>query len=436
MTVTPFYGFTDDVLWCRKHQDWVEHSPSQTQRIKVDLSSNRITSLSPKTQVTGRVSQKLEMCEPLLIVDIDFDGNPINCTHPDVVLTYKYLVSRSRSLVPERPEHNLPDFSFYEKNLKCADPPEWKGIPLMQIPEVEYSALYQDKSNASCPESCHCYHSWRHGGVHIANCTPTDKAPLTKFPKIENHVTFTHIILAHNKLKYLCWQSQTHASLSKITNLDVSWNGLNNICDNIWGELTHLTTLNLAYNKINKLSSKIGMLGNLSMLNLLSAGLEELPREINKLTASLTHVNLHGNVFRCDCDTFWIRSWLSNHTNIVNEPHSLICFSGKGKGKRILELTEDNVGCYDLLKIQNHKLEKMLFIVGGIVLQLSCCLLSLLSFCKSTRVTSKYGYMLISNFIHGTKLRKIWLTKTMMPLSLTLGRIQMSTLFTKPCFLI
>ncbi len=109
-----------------------------------------------------------------------------------------------------------------------------------------------------------------------------------------------------------------------------------------------MVDLNLANNSVKVLPNEIGKVKSLRKLNLVGTGLEELPREIKDIQ-SLRDIYLHGNKFRCDCDTFWMRSWLSNHTKEVMDPYSLICFSGKGKGKRIVELTQDDVGCYEPL---------------------------------------------------------------------------------------
>ncbi len=177
-------------------------SPKFSEKLVVDLTFNQITSLAPKVWMRKSLYDKIMWCEPLLTLEIDFEGNPINCMDSQTVITYEYLVSESRSLVPGR--HSLPDFSRYENNLKCSHPPKWRRIPLMQIPEVEFSKLYTDQLESVCPDGCYCYHSWRLGDVDVANCTPTDSAPLTQFPQLGNQTTASVLVLAHNKLEHLC----------------------------------------------------------------------------------------------------------------------------------------------------------------------------------------------------------------------------------------
>ena len=263
------------------------------------------------------------------------------------------------------------NFTFFSDNLKCANPPEWNGIPVTEVPEVEFSKLYSDQLESLCPAGCCCYHSWRLGDVEVANCTPTDSPPLTNFPVIQGQ---TYIILSHNALQELCYQhlaNKPEPSLSNIYALDASRNNLHSVCGNLFSELANANYLNLGYNKITKLPSQIEEMISLRVLDLTGAGLQELPQELENMV-SLVKIGLGGNMFRCDCDTFWMRSWLSNNTKIIRDAHSLLCFSGKGKGKRIIELTQDDVGCYDPLKNKRDQLQKLLLIFSGTFVFFSC----------------------------------------------------------------
>ncbi len=375
-------SFLDDLDVHECTKEIVDGCERYIRQLGVDLSFNNITSLPPDIFELKRLSF---WCQISVRFEIDFEGNPLNCSDAKTIHTYRYLTSRSRYLeeggyIFFAGPASMPDINFYENNLQCAHPPEWKGIPLMQIPEVEFGRLHSALTH--CPEGCLCYHTWQHGDVSVANCTPTDSAPLTEFPLLGDQTVFHNLILAHNKLKTLC--CQTSASLQRLTlgsivSLDVSWNALENVCEQFFGKIPNVTHLNLAFNNIRTLPHQISFLSHLRTLDLTSAGLEEFPKELSN-SGSLVEVYLQGNKFRCDCDTFWIRSWLNNNTHVGKEPNSLICFSGKAKGKRLIEITQEDVGCYDPLRNKNKQMQKILLSVSGSFVAVSILVAVVLKF--------------------------------------------------------
>ncbi len=352
-----------------KHEKKAGHLTRFNKNLVVDLRFNFITSLGPPVSSIIRYSDFMT-CDALFQFVIDVGGNPINCSDPNTVRTYEYFISGSKS---EELFMFSPGFSFYEENLKCTTPPDWSGIPLFQLSELEVSKLYTKPFSGFCPPGCYCYHSWIFGDINVANCTPTDSPPLTDFPQLQNQtLALSYLVVAHNKLETLCTSHPENSPalvLAQITSLDASWNVLHTLCGNFLLQLTNLQYLNLGFNQIPKLPKQIWELRYLRELDLTSAGLEELPIEFYELEL-LSKIHLHSNYFRCDCDTFWMRSWLTNHTDIVKESQSLLCFSGKGKGKRIAELTQDDVGCYDSLKHKKDQLQTLLLAVSGTCISL------------------------------------------------------------------
>ena len=271
---------------------------------------------------------------------IYMDGNPVNCscsTHG----MYKYLISLSRSL---RPTKQPLDFSFYETDWKCRFPSQWSEIPLMQIPEYEYDQMCVP-SLYNCSVSCFCYHSWKHGDVIVSNCSHGDEEHvLSTLPETVPDAT-SNLILSHNNIQLLC---NTHPYFENLKVLDLSWNAIYLVCSNFFSELTNLTELNLSFNKLTTLPPDVKHMINLRELYLTDALLETLPQEIENMQ-NMNITDISGNLFRCDCDTFWMSPWLVKFNNIVENPHGITCFSGQGRGKRLIDLQQDDVGCNDPL---------------------------------------------------------------------------------------
>ena len=275
--------------------------------------------------------------------DIYLDGNPIKCNCKTYSM-FEYLISSSLSLKQNETNPEPLDFGFYETEWRCMYPAEWAGIPMMQISEYEYNNRCK-KSLEGCPKHCYCYHSWKFGEIIVANCSHDNSVDLTHFPETITSNT-SLLVLSHNSIRKLC---DTRSYFKDLLILDLSWNDLNLICHGILGQFSNLTELNLSYNKLTELPSDITTLENLKVLHLVDSYLKMLPESITTMS-NLKTIDISGNVLRCDCDTFWMTKWLINSLSVVTNPHGIMCFSGKGRGKRLIDLHQDDVGCYEPLE--------------------------------------------------------------------------------------
>ena len=316
--------------WPFVYTDKMNRMPDHWVSTAINLTYNNINHVWPDASWDSRIP----IWNILENYNIDVEGNPLNCDHK-MFRIYNYLISGSKSERPNLDPNDLPDFSFYETQLKCKYPSQWAGIPLMQIPEYQYNV----QIGQNCPKKCLC---WQDGDVLLVDCSRSDEPELPK----ELPDKTSDLDMSGNDLLDLC-DARTY--LNNLRVLDVSKNKIDKICPQILRDLGNLVELNLTQNHLKRIPRAIKQMTNLAKLDLSNNQLQRLPKSIQKL-AKLEKIDITRNRLRCDCDTFWMVGWLAVNLSRVEKPESLVCASGKCKGMHLIEITQDDVGCYDPLK--------------------------------------------------------------------------------------
>ena len=323
-------------IWPQKIQ-WIKRTKRQT---SIYLCGNSISDLDLSELDQSSINDLHNILENF---DLYLDGNPLNCgckTHR----MFQYLVSASQSERTNEMIDILPDFSFYKNQWNCTTPTQFAGIPLMQIPEYQYKTMCDD-TLLNCPVECYCYHSWtlagKLGDVIVANCSHNVVHVLSKF-LVELPDLTTHLYMSQSNIQSIC---SVHIYLGNLQVLDLSLNKIDEICPEIFSNLGNVRELNLTRNQLQQLPEEIELMTNLTKLDLSNNLLEELPKSIQNMT-KLKNIVISGNKFRCDCDTFWMTGWLVNSFPGVKDPYSIVCVSGQGQGKRLIDLNQDEVGCF------------------------------------------------------------------------------------------
>ena len=338
------------------------------------LSENSISDLDLSELDQSQINHLHNLLE---IYNFHLDGNPINCgckTHK----MYKYFLSFSKSERTNETVEIHPDFSFYETHWKCVTPSQWLGTPLMQIPEYEYDQVCLPTLE-NCSKECVCYHSWKFNDAIIVNCTHNKTINIPhNVPKDTSHLN-----LSHNDIRKVCANAPY---LKHLIVLDLSWNIINQICPHIYFQLDSLTKLVLTGNKLQNLPKEIEQMKNLEELYLENNQLRDIPKTIQNMT-SLETLDISGNMLRCDCDTFWMTGWLINPLYKVKISHNLMCFAGKGRGKHILQLHQDDVGC-----LSAHRLPASPVLKYSLIIVTSAFLLTII---VATVIYKYRGYIKI-----------------------------------------
>ena len=324
-------------IWPQNIQ-WTKRTKRQT---SIYLSGNFISNLNLAELNQSQINDLHNVLEDF---DIHLDGNPLKCackTHR----MFQYLVSASQSERANEDIENLPDFSFYESYWKCTSPPMWVEIPIMQIPEYQYNTMCNPLKK--CSDNCLCYHSWKLHDVIVANCSYNIEHALSTFPEELPDLT-TQLYMSQSNIQSVC-SVQTY--FKNLHVLDLSLNKVEEICPQFLSCLGNVRKLNLTRNQLKQLPTEIELMTNLTELDLSNNMLVELPKSVQNM-ANLKVIDISGNKFRCDCGTFWMTEWLVNSLAVkveVEDSYSLVCVSGQGQGKHLINLNKYDVGCNDPL---------------------------------------------------------------------------------------
>ena len=114
--------------------------------------------------------------------------------------------------------------------------------------------------------------------------------------------------------------------------------------------LYHLSQLDLCGNSLVSISAEVMdsfiQNDNLLYLNISNNKLRSLPENIKNLT-SLKTVKLSENTFECSCKNFWMKEWLLNETQIVDDYQNIKCQMKSGKWISVVHMDKTDMGCVD-----------------------------------------------------------------------------------------
>ena len=169
----------------------------------------------------------------------------------------------------------------------------------------------------SCVTQCRCYSNHYKGNV-VANCSYSG---LTHIPDSLPEQT-DWLLLAGNNISSL--KTESNDTLYHLSQLDLYDNSISNIS---FEAIDHFIQTN-----------------TLMYLNISKNQLRNLPENIKNLT-SLTTLKIHGNIFECSCENFWMKEWLLNETQIVDDYKNIKCQMKSEKWIPVVRMDKADMGC-------------------------------------------------------------------------------------------
>ena len=169
---------------------------------------------------------------------------------------------------------------------------------------------------------CRCY-SNRHQSALVADCSHSG---LTHIPDAIPEETDWLLLSGNNISSLTIESSPLNDTLYHLSQLDLSGNSLVNVSAEVVNDF--IQSDNLLYFNIsnNKLIS--------------------LPENIKNLT-SLKTLKLSGNTFECSCENFWMKQWLLNETQVVDDFENIKCKMKSGKRIPVVHMDKTDMGCVD-----------------------------------------------------------------------------------------
>ena len=220
----------------------------------------------------------------LTIFTLDIKDNPLicDCTMMDFQRKIQRLVASDEKI----------DESQFDSWL-CHSPDDVRGKKLLSIRPKHLKCEIHYK----CPTPCKCYKRLS-GLPSLVDCRSVG---LRKLP---NDIPDgpVELRLEHNEIRHLNFPS--HNYLRNVTSLHLSNNSLQ--------EITLSSFLPLEMKEIYLDSNR----------------LTALPKDFEKF--NLSNINIQNNVFKCDCNNKWMKTWLRELGNALEGGESgVLCSSGK-----------------------------------------------------------------------------------------------------------
>lgn len=191
----------------------------------------------------------------------------------------------------------------------CSSPSKVAGIDWLHDLDMAELVCNATESD-NCPSNCFCQDR-PHNDTFLIDCT---NAGLTEIPDVipENNRSRIELILDNNAITELKDLSYS----GRVYQISLHNNAIETLEAHVL-ENIDAVKLDFSYNKIRT-----------------------LPTEIKKF--SYESVSLHGNPLFCDCDSMWLKDWLTSYNDMPDT--SLTCDSEEGQ-QTISEMTLRDLGC-------------------------------------------------------------------------------------------
>ena len=314
-----------------------------------DLSSNRVTIESIKESLEKITSEQLKKkkCKkyegldnkPVSSTRLIFGGHNISTIHIEslnnssvsletfffdyfrVLLDDNYFVCVCRvysfynhTHTKEKQKTTWEAHDFNKKNLKCEKTDPLHGKLLYNFDPSDFVCM---ENFPLCPENCTCFRRAMDEAVTV-HCKQVNMSDLpTQLPEGS-------------------------------TELDLSDNLITKF-DSAYPYLVKLEKLNLQNNIIDSISADVLDLldgSHMKKLQLDSNRLHVLPQKADVWrSTNLSHLTLGKNPWECNCHTSWMRDWLIERKDIIQDLNEVMCDTGIAAGLLYVEFKEEHFNC-------------------------------------------------------------------------------------------
>ena len=224
------------------------------------------------------------------------------------------------------------------EQITCSEPSELEGKKMMYIHVDAFMCDIVDQ----CPSGCHCTKQPSTMTIHVECANANLQEMPLNLPQITQNSSYKYnLILAGNAIKQLEYRDYMKTTAS----LDVNHAEVTNIDEEVWRSFEYMSEVNLNGNK-----------------------LKQIPKAISSLKFSRTVLDIRDNPLSCDCDSRWLKSWLTSVSGNLQNPNGILCNEPPWlNGKSILALEEEEF-CRGPPYTINDILEITIPSIGGVIL--------------------------------------------------------------------
>ncbi|XP_037574945.1 protein slit isoform X1 [Dermacentor silvarum] len=185
---------------------------------------------------------------------------------------------------------------------RCHSPAHLKDLPLQDVEPKQLVCSEEDLhegcgSDELCPRGCTCV-------GHAVHCS---RQRLRQLPK-HLQPTTVELYLDVNDITEIPKELNL---LKDVTRIDLSNNQISILPNNIFSNLSKLSTLILSYNKLQCIQvDSFSGLKSLRILSLHGNDVSMIPEGTFRDLQSITHIALGANPLYCDCSLRWLSDWI------------------------------------------------------------------------------------------------------------------------------
>ena len=282
--------------------------------VSLNLENNNITTLGSPWQFVRIFSFFYRRFQ------IKLTGNPLTC---DCVMSVS--IKRIKPFYMFNREMRLQVYSW-----QCGWPRELKNKSILEVRENQW--MHKEEPE-NCPAECVCRKRCS-DKIIVVNCEGKSLADVpSSMPQGRIELN-----LRNNKIKGI----PPYSYLINVTVLQLTNNKIDELRLPTLKKLNHTHTLLIDSNK-----------------------LRSLPREVE--TMNFTTLALDQNLFKCDCQTKWMKHWLLKNKRRIKDVEKVLCTSGHTLGKGMFNLSDHEFICPPVKNDTFFDIEERSFLTGNIL---------------------------------------------------------------------
>ena len=275
------------------------HIRNDGKRLRVlNLKNNKITTLGDH--------ESTEWIDLVTSLEINMAGNPLTCDCFMSAIAKGIRIARDSLHIAGTGQLERRELCF--SSWRCSWPHGLKNKPIL---EIEESQWMRREELSNCPDGCFCLKRCS-DGIIVVDC---EKKSLKEVPSSMPQ-GLIELNLRNNEIKDI----PAHPYLINVTVLKLSNNKVEQLQASMVQKLKHVKSLLIDSNRLSS-----------------------LPKEIEAL--NFTTLALDQNVFKCDCTTKWMKSWLVKNNNRIKSVEKVLCSSYHAPWHAMNNLSDDKFIC-------------------------------------------------------------------------------------------